>query len=52
VELAIAEGLLGPDVAGFRNYLEITLLNFPLGRPALERFPGGQIFAVKKNYGV
>jgi len=52
VELAIAEGLLGPDVASVRNYLEITLLDFPLGRPALERFPAGQIFAVEKNNGI
>ena len=49
VELAVAESLLGLDVAGARSYLEITVSNFPFGRPAFDRFPGGKVFAVEKN---
>ena len=52
VELVIAESLLGFDVASARNYLEIALANFPWGRPAFDRFPGGKVFAVEKNNGI
>jgi hypothetical protein len=49
VELAIAEGLLGLDVSGAWNYLEVALLNFPKGRTTFDRFPGGKIFAIEEN---
>jgi hypothetical protein len=52
VELAVAEGLLGFDVASVRSYFEIALRNFPFGRPAFDRFQGGKVFAVEKNNGV
>jgi hypothetical protein len=52
VELAVAKGLLGLDVAGARNDLEITVSNSPWGRPTFDRFPEGKVFAVEKNNGV
>src|SRR6266852_2842870 len=49
VQLAIAEGFAGVDVAGFGDDFEISVFYFPLGGRAVFALPLGEIFAVEED---
>src|SRR5208282_6915982 len=52
VQLAIAIGVLSPDVPTVGHRCEITLSHGPLRRSAFDLFPIRQILAVEKHNGI
>jgi len=52
VELAVAEGFFGVDVAGLGDDFESSVFHFPLGWRAIFALPLGETFAVEENDGV
>jgi len=49
VELAIAEGFAGVEVAGLGGDFELSVFYFPLGGRAVFALPLGEIFAVEED---
>jgi hypothetical protein len=52
VELAIAEGVAGVELAGLGDDFEVAVFYFPFGGSAVFVLPSGEIFAVEQDDGV